>query len=545
MGPDLTVAAAQAVAPIPPPRPVRRGLAVRATLLILLFGGVIGAVVAWFSAVLIERTERDRLNGALVELMSTVERAASVAAFAGDAQLATEVVIGLLNNRSIAQAVIEDSGIVLAAAGGPDASPVGLRQPLALSQPLHSPFDDTEVIGQLRIVPAVEVIARDAASYSRFIALILAIEVVLITLGVSWVVTRGVTRPIRTLSDDLHRLDAEGGAHVAAPRGYEHDEIGRLAEDINGLIDRMAVSLVSERRARELHAAAERKWRLIFHNAETGLCTIDAGGRLSDWNPWLARLLNLPLRDDREGRFILGERFVDAEGHFAHMLGEAALGRPLPGADFECRDSSGYVRWLNVVLNPLEGSPGMLQGIINDVTERKRAEALARTQAERDALTGLLNRRGVEKVYGAAARESREAAGLCLLMFDLDGFKAVNDTHGHEAGDELLKLVARRVESIVRRSDKVARIGGDEFVVLLERLNSISMARQIAGKLVDLLAQPFAVSESVLVTIGASVGVAYTHCPPAQLAELLRRADGAMYEAKKGGKSQYRFAFPT
>lgn len=544
MGPDLIASVAPGAARVPATRPVRRRLAVRATLLILVFGGMIGAVVAWFSATLIEQAERDRLNGALVELISTVERAASVAAFARDAQLATEVVAGLLNNRSVARAVIEDNGVVLAAAGGLDASSDG-PPPLVLAHQLFSPFDETEIIGQLRIAPAVEIIARDAASYSRFMALILAIEVVLITFGVSWVVTLGITRPIRTLSDDLHRLDAAGGAHVAAPLGHDHDEIGRLAGDINGLIDRMGASLASERQARELHAAAERKWRLIFHNAETGLFTIDAEGRLSDWNPWLARVLNLPLRDDREGRFILGERFDDADGHFGHMLAEAALGRPLPGTDFRCRDASGHIRWLNVVLSPLEGSPGMLQGIINDVTERKRAEALARTQAERDALTGLLNRRGVEKVYAAAARESRESAGLCLLMFDLDGFKAVNDTHGHEAGDELLKLVACRVESIVRRSDKVARIGGDEFVVLLERLNSISMARQIAGKLVDLLAQPFAVREDVLVTIGASAGVAYTHYPPAQLAELLRRADGAMYEAKKSGKSQYRFAFPA
>jgi diguanylate cyclase (GGDEF)-like protein len=106
-------------------------------------------------------------------------------------------------------------------------------------------------------------------------------------------------------------------------------------------------------------------------------------------------------------------------------------------------------------------------------------------------------------------------------------------------------VVARRIETVVRRTDKVARVGGDEFVVLLDRLNSVSVARNIAAKLVDSLAQPFSVRGGVQVSIGASIGVVHTQYPPAQASELLRRADAAMYEAKKSGKSQYRIAFPA
>ena len=97
----------------------------------------------------------------------------------------------------------------------------------------------------------------------------------------------------------------------------------------------------------------------------------------------------------------------------------------------------------------------------------------------------------------------------------------------------------------MRRSDKVARIGGDEFVLLLDDLKSMSMARNIAAKLVDAIGQPFAVLDGRKVRIGASVGVVFTQYPSGELAELLRRADAAMYEAKKAGKSQYRFAFPV
>lgn len=104
---------------------------------------------------------------------------------------------------------------------------------------------------------------------------------------------------------------------------------------------------------------------------------------------------------------------------------------------------------------------------------------------------------------------------------------------------------ARRIETIVRRSDKVARIGGDEFVVLRDTLNSVSVARGIAGKLVDSLALPFSVLGGVRVSTGARVGVVYTHYPPEQIGELLRRADAAMYEARNGGKSRYPIAFPV
>ena len=521
-----------------------RGLAFRSTALILLFGGLIGSLVAWSSALLLERVERDRLTSVLREIMSTVDRTASVAAFARDEQLAKEVVIGLLSNRSIAHAAIEGDGSVLAEAGNASgkASPTDAEQ---IVRALHSPFDDAEVVGSLKVRPASDTIAREAANYSRLIALILAFEVVAITLGVAWVVTRGVTRPIRTLSDDLHRLDAVGGQHVEPPPGHRQDEIGRLASDVNELIDHMSVALAEERRIRSLHAAAERKWRLIFQNAETGLFTIDREGRLTDWNPWLARTLELPQRDESGAEFLLANRFADADDRFGHMLREAADGRPLQGADFECCDAGGRMRWLHVVLNPLEGAPGMLQGIVNDVTERKRAEAQARAQAARDPLTGLLNRRGLEEAYARLARDERERAGLGVLLIDLDGFKAVNDSHGHEAGDELLMVVARRIETIVRRSDKVARIGGDEFVVLLDTIKSIAVARNIAGKLVDSLGLPFSVLGGVRVSIGASLGVVYTHYPPEQIGELLRRADAAMYEAKKGGKSQYRVAFPA
>lgn len=520
-----------------------RSIAFRTTARILLFGGVVGAAVAIGSAAMVEYRERARLEHALVEVMATVERTASVAAFARDEQLAGEVVSGLVQNRSVSYAAIEDGGEVLASAGRAPAR--GQVVDPALSRALNSPFAETEVVGRLRVAPAAEFIAEQAAVYSRLIAAQLAVLVVCITLGVAWLVRRGVTLGIRSLSNGLHGLDVVAGTKVEVPVGHSDDELGRLAIDINELLERMDAALARERALQGLHAAAERKWRLIFDNAESGLFTLDAEGRLAEWNPALARALALPEGAKAGGGGCLSARLVDTEGGIARMLEEIAEGREMAEADFECCNAVGEMRWLHIVLNPLDGAAGMLQGIANDVTERRRAEARALEQAERDALTGLLNRRGMELAYARRGPEYAGTAGLGLLLVDLDGFKWVNDNHGHEAGDELLELVARRIEGVVRRSDKVARIGGDEFVLLLENLKSMSMASYIAGKLVDVIGQPCTVLDDVKVRIGASVGVVFTQYPPEEIAELLRRADAAMYEAKRAGKSQYRLAFPV
>lgn len=503
----------------------RRSIASRATVLILVLGALVGVLVGAAGALLVEKEERARLDAKLGEQLLTVERAASVAAFAHDEHLAREVVSGLLHNRSIARAAIEGEAGELAAAGGEvPAAEAGL------SRPLRSPFDDAELVGVLRVHPEHAAMHADARAYSRFIALLLAGMVVVITCGVAWVVSRHVTRPIRTLSDDLHRLDAEHGACLVTPTGHGRDEIGRLAGDINALIERMGAMIASERRTRALHEAAEHKWHLIFENAETGLFTLDADGRLSDWNPWLARMFDLPLHDDHAECYLLGDQLADPERRFDEMRRQIALGEPVQGGDFECRVALGGVRWVNVVLHPLEGRAGMLQGIMNDVTERRRAEALAQAQAERDVLTGLLNRRGVDKAYGELVTRQEDCSGLALLMLDLDGFKAVNDEHGHHAGDALLALVARRVEAVVRRTDVVARLGGDEYGVILSETDALQ-GREMADRLASAIQHRPLHWEGQVLPLDAAYGI-YPLKPGEDPGAALAAADQMMYSHK-------------
>lgn len=511
----------------------------RTTLLILFFAGLVGILVALASTVMVAREERQRMQKSLVELMETVERTASVAAFARDEQLANEVARGLLRNGTVSRVVIREGENELAAVGEASVNTRTVTLPV-LTLSLASPFDPTERVGDLQLWPAGERIEHDAGAYSGYIAIILLVQLVVVVLAVAWVVLNVVTRPVKKLSDDLHQLKVGSGEQIVLPPGHRNDEIGRLTEDINNLIGRTGDLLAAERDMRAQREESERKFRLLFESAQTGIFTLDGEGVLHDWNPWFSRLLGLPAHGDTERRYALGTLLGDDTSRLDALMVRTLSDQRPAAADFEIPHGTTGALWLHLVLNPMPGN--LMQGIVNDVTEQKRAEASAIAMAERDPLTGLLNRRGIEHRLGDALATLRPDSGLALMVVDLDGFKQVNDTMGHDAGDRVLVAAARHLEAVVRRTDLVARIGGDEFVVVLCALESADTARFIASKIVSTLARPVDCGDGQSATIGASVGVAYTATPADAADKLMRRADDSMYEAKRAGKSQFRFA---
>jgi diguanylate cyclase (GGDEF)-like protein/PAS domain S-box-containing protein len=194
----------------------------------------------------------------------------------------------------------------------------------------------------------------------------------------------------------------------------------------------------------------------------------------------------------------------------------------------------------------LDGSVTGFYSIGVDITEHHAREADLSRVAVTDALTGLLNRRGIIDALELEHRRwATEQDGGAVLYLDIDHFKQINDTHGHDIGDELLKAFAGRLRSAVRASDKVGRLGGDEFVIVLTAPDAAEIAQRIAEKLLRIFERPIRVETGTL-QIGTSIGIAAlpqraagstNALPPAD--EILKAADTALYEAKQGGRNRF------
>ncbi|MDP1717316.1 MAG: GGDEF domain-containing protein [Burkholderiales bacterium] len=175
-----------------------------------------------------------------------------------------------------------------------------------------------------------------------------------------------------------------------------------------------------------------------------------------------------------------------------------------------------------------------------------------------DGLTGLARRAYfIEQVKRAVAQAHRHKEQLAVLFLDLDGFKSINDTLGHDAGDELLKAVANRLRETVRdhdtigrdvwhnTSDSIARFGGDEFVILLDRLNDVRNAAQVGARILSALALPYTMPGGHELTVTSSVGIAIYPQDGTDADQLIKSADSGMYAAKSAGKNILRMASDT
>ena len=179
--------------------------------------------------------------------------------------------------------------------------------------------------------------------------------------------------------------------------------------------------------------------------------------------------------------------------------------------------------------------------ILSDISEQKRAEEKLRRLANFDALTGLPNRTLLlDRVERGLEHANRHHKSMALFFIDLDRFKQVNDSLGHKAGDELLKIVARRLTAKLRKEDTVARLGGDEFVIMIEDVKSIEAISRLVSEIIAIIDLPILLSNQT-VSVSSSIGIAMYPGDGASAEELLKHADIAMYHAKELGRSNFQF----
>src|SRR5712691_1641612 len=280
----------------------------------------------------------------------------------------------------------------------------------------------------------------------------------------------------------------------------------------------------------------------IMSNAAEGIVVYDRELRCQVWNHFMEDLTGLRIEE------VLGKRAADFFPVVGEQPIEDVLARVLKGETVSLSETSYMVPgtdrqgWITASYRPLHDTKGNVTGIIGkvlDLTERKRTEQEMEYQAYHDSLTGLANRRLFqEHLTLAIALAQRKRRPVAVLFLDLDHFKVVNDSIGHTMGDTLLREIAARLRTSVREGDVVARVGGDEFTIVLQELDKKEDAAAMAQRVLRIVAEPIDVDGQRLY-ITTSIGITVYPDDGEDAETLLKNADNAMYRAKAVGRNTY------
>ena len=352
---------------------------------------------------------------------------------------------------------------------------------------------------------------------------------------------RGIRTPIVMLTGQ-----GDEGLVVELMRAGATDYLAkaRLSPDNLERVLRNALKLGElERQA----AVAEEKLRLaakVFENVLEGVMVTDANAGILSVNPAFANITGYaPNEIIGKNPNLMRSKFHGAE-FFREMwrqLGETGQWR---GEIWNKRKSGDvFLAWqtISAVRND-DGKVTHYVSVLFDITERKRHEELVRYQAYHDILTGLPNRQLLhDRLTQALLHARREGEMLSVMFLDLDRFKTVNDTLGHDVGDKLLCEMANRLKTSIRKGDTVARLGGDEFVLLLPRIKQLDNIVLLAEKILEALRVPVRIGEHEL-SLTTSIGISIYPKDGDKPDVLIKHADEAMYQAKQKGRNNYQMA---
>ncbi|GAP36912.1 putative bifunctional diguanylate cyclase/phosphodiesterase [Piscinibacter sakaiensis] len=318
---------------------------------------------------------------------------------------------------------------------------------------------------------------------------------------------------------------------------------------------RTARSLAEEQQrlqgANERLRLSEERWKLALEAAGDGMWEWFPQTGVEVFSPGFRRMYGYGPEDfpDRT-EAVDGLTHPDDVPAMLQARDEHFAGRtPSYVNEHRVRCKNGEWKWVlsrgMVIERDAQGRPTRVIGTHTDISHHKRSEALIWQQANLDALTGLPNRRLLrERLEQAIARSQRQGDGLAVLFLDLDHFKEVNDTLGHDHGDLLLTEAAARIQATLRASDTVARMGGDEFTLLLPDLKDPARVERVAQAVLAALAEPFQLGDDQAF-VSASIGITLYPQDATQIDELLKHADQALFVAKDAGRNRYAHFTPA
>ena len=333
------------------------------------------------------------------------------------------------------------------------------------------------------------------------------------------------SRPLPVLIRLRHADGSWRQTEIIATNHFDDEQIRGLVLNVRDVTHSM--------RTDEALRASEERHRLIVELAREGIWMIDVEGRTTFANRALAMMLDTTVPD------LLGSSLFDFMDDEARADAETKLDRRRSGVaeehDFRLTTRRGRTLWTRMNTSPIMEHGGTYRGaiaLVTDVTERRVLEQNLALAARRDPLTSVANR---VELFEKLSDKLASALLVVALFVDLDDFKIVNDTFGHAAGDEVLRAVAARLCGAVRSADVVARVGGDEFVIVTDGLTGAGEALELGYRICDVLGRPFSV-DAEHIQLGACVGVGFSLSGDADT--LLSDADRALYRAKRSGRSR-------
>jgi len=281
---------------------------------------------------------------------------------------------------------------------------------------------------------------------------------------------------------------------------------------------------------------AEEKYRSIFERAVEGIFQSSLDGTLMEANPAMVRLFGYDSAEEMASVGNLREKLmVDADERrmYVELLRRDGF---VANFEFRARRKSGEIIWCSessrLVRREGDGNE-YVEGVLEDITKRKHSELELKHLATMDSLTGIPNRHiFFDRLELAVATAKRYGSHPAVLFVDLNDFKEVNDTLGHQAGDDLLRMVAERLQKRIRAADTLARLGGDEFGILLSDVENEDGAMIVARNLIAVLEEPFSI-QNKQIRVGATIGISFYPEDGKDGVTLVSRADAAMYGAKK------------
>ena len=482
------------------------------------------------------------LNKKLTVLGQVIAERSTAAVTFRDDRLLHSNLASLEADSSVVQSCIYDEEKVLIASHSMQEKTLACPQMMATLKTNESAYIeqyfpiklDNHIIGTLYIACHDNDIMTRFQQVSLFAVFIL-FSAIIIALLLATRLQRIVTSPLRLLATTIRNIIQRNDFSIRANKQH-NDELGHLADIFNELLSKIESEHSSLK-------SSEEKFRKLTSLSPVGIFQINPEGEIIYVNQRWREINNIKHQEP------------NLQAWFSNLHPEDSL--PLNklwhrlvtehedmASEVRLIAKNGSISWVYIQATSLHSKDGKLLGFlgsVSDISELKKAQIQMENLAFYDPLTGLANRRLFKNRLAKAVKSvQRHDSSIALLFLDLDQFKRINDTLGHDMGDALLKEIARRLDHNVRENDTVSRIGGDEFTILLTDVNNTNDVRIVAEKILTSLSRPFMLNgQDIISTV--SIGITMTPEDSVDPNTLMKNADLAMYRAKELGRNNFQF----